>query len=364
LYCSSYLLCSFHRDVDYSQLTTLQEGVRRLEIKSYDSSSGVQSYRRLQTGLDCTTGYDVVFENWWDTVESGGAGPVEVTPVNTTYEEPNADDDGIGVMVGPADIVNTINLVNFTLAYNLDAFVCDTNNAPTIVPVYEQGDIFRICITPDEEATTDGLFMRQLDSMYYSKDGVELIQYAIEGGVADFFGFSEFECTPGTSVCWVETILRAEWFAVPGLVTMSGIGTLQFGSGSRRSLNNLITDGNQRELQNQNGEERGIFTFEFPVTTFQETLNHNNGSASSSNTVSQPQAILLVLLCFILITNCIFVFWLRQSRRIQNTIQGERLLKQRSKSRSNFDRDLHEGCGTENVQSQRKHNNKGKGWDA
>ena len=87
MYCSSYLLCSFHRDVDYSQLTTLQEGVRRLEIKSYDSSSGVQSYRRLQTGLDCTTGYDVVFENWWDTVESGGAGPVEVTPVLKNYTD-------------------------------------------------------------------------------------------------------------------------------------------------------------------------------------------------------------------------------------------------------------------------------------
>jgi hypothetical protein len=323
LYCSPYLLCSFHRDVDYSQATTLQEGVRRLEIKSYDDSSSVQSYRRLEDGtLDCSGGYGVAFENWWT-----GTG-AEVTPVNTTYVDDSSDDGGIGLMVGP--YTSTLDTVNFTLAYNLKAFVCDTNYAPIIIPVYEQGDLFRICISPDEEAADDGLMMRKLDSMYYSKDGVELVQYAIEGGVADFFGFSEFECTPGTSVCWVETILRAEWFAVPGLVSMSGIGTLQFGDGSRRSL---ITDGNQRELQNQN-DERGIFAFEFPVTTFQETLIHNNGSASSSNTVSQPQAILLVLLCFILITNCIFVLWLRQSRRIQNTIEGERLLEHRSKSRS------------------------------
>jgi hypothetical protein len=339
--------------VDYSQTTTLQEGVRKLEVKSYDDSSGVQSYRHLEAAaLDCSAGYDVVFENWWT-----GTG-TEVTPVNTTYVDPGTDDDGIGVMVGPA--TNVLNMVNFTLAYNLKAFVCDTNYAPTIIPVYEQGDLFRICISPDEEAAEDGLMMRQLDSMYYSKDGVELIQYAIEGGVADFFGFSQFECTPGTSVCWVETILRAEWFAVPGLVTMSGIGTLQFGS--RRSLYNLITDENQRELQNQNDEERGIFTFEFPVTTFQETLIHNNGSASSSNTVSQPQAILLVLLCFVLITNCIFVFWLRQSRRIENTIQGERLLKHRSKSRSS--KEGEEVLIALNVESQRNNNNnnKGKGW--
>lgn len=314
--------------MDYSQTTQLQEGVRRLEVKSYDHSSSVQSYRHLEaTALDCSNGYDLVFENWWT-----GTG-AEVTPVNTTYVAPDADtdadDDGIGIMIGPAMNTLDMNMINFTVAYNLKAFVCDTNYAPTIIAVYEQGDLFRICISPDEEATEDGLMMRQLDSMYYSKDGVELIQYAIEGGVADFFGFSEFECTPGSPVCWVETILRAEWFAVPGLVTMSGIGTLQFGSGSRRSL----TDENQRELQGQNDEERGIFKFEFPVTTFQETLIHNNGSASSSNTVSQPQAILLVLLCFILITNCIFVFWLRQSRRIENTIQGERLLEHRNKSR-------------------------------
>jgi len=297
------------RDVDYSQTTTLQEGIRRLEIKSDDD-----------TGLDCSSGYDVVFENWWSSYSE------EVNPVDISYEE---TEDGVGVMVGPSD-KSMINQVNAELDYNLKAFECDENYAPKIIPVYEQGDLIRICITPDEVAAEDGLFMKKLDSMYFSKNGADFVQYAIDGGRVDYLGLSKFECTPGGFTCWIETVLRAEMFAQQGFVSLSGIGTLQFGSGSRRSLNNMVED--QRELQSQSSEERGKFTFKFPVTTFQETMVHHN--SSSSNSVSEPQAILLVLLCFILITNCIFVFWIRQSRRIYNTIQGEHLLKF-GKSRSN-----------------------------
>jgi len=329
------------RDVDYSQTTTLQEGIRRLEIKSDDD-----------TGLDCSSGYDVVFENWWSSYSE------EVNPVDISYEE---TEDGVGVMVGPSD-KSMINQVNAELDYNLKAFECDENYAPKIIPVYEQGDLIRICITPDEVAAEDGLFMKKLDSMYFSKNGADFVQYAIDGGRVDYLGLSTFECTPGGFTCWIETVLRAEMFAQQGFVSLSGIGTLQFGSGSgsRRSLNNMVEekttnkrivkdeteppnneeDGengdlkefDQRELQSQSSEERGRFTFKFPVTTFQETMVHHN--SSSSNSVSEPQAILLVLLCFILITNCIFVFWIRQSRRIYNTIQGEHLLKF-GKSRSN-----------------------------
>lgn len=62
--------------MDYSQTTTLQEGIRRLEIKSDDD-----------TGLDCSGGYDVVFENWWSSYSE------EVNPVDISYEE---TEDGVG----------------------------------------------------------------------------------------------------------------------------------------------------------------------------------------------------------------------------------------------------------------------------
>lgn len=72
--------------MDYSQTTTLQEGIRRLEIKSSDDTSSFQSLRRLE-GLDCSSGYEVVFENWWSSNNE------EVNPVDISYEE---TEDGVG----------------------------------------------------------------------------------------------------------------------------------------------------------------------------------------------------------------------------------------------------------------------------
>lgn len=315
------------REVKYSQTTQLQGGLRKLGTKLDDGLSNLQHHRRLN--VDCSLGYDVVFENWW----KEGSGVV-INPVNITYEEDVDDEEGkfSGVMVGPALAAGVGSWGSFdtNLTYNLEAYECDENNAPTIVSVYEQGDTIRVCIKPDEYATSSGLFMKSIDSMYLSKTGVDLIQYAIDGGQLDFFGFSEFDCSPGSSVCWVDTILRAEFFAAPGLVSISGIGSLQFGSIPRRSLHSE-QQRRQRELQNQQGRrERGKFTLQFPVTTFQETFHLKKGNLQA---MSQTQAILLVLLAFILIMNCILLCWIRQSRRIHSIAQAERLLKSQKSQR-------------------------------
>jgi len=137
-------------------------------------------------------------------------------------------------------------------------------------------------------------------------------------GQPDFYGLSEFECSPGSSQCWVSSILRAEFFSSPGLVTISGIGTLQFGSSASRSLHFEEEEEEQRQLQNQGRQERGKFTLQFPVTTFQETFQLKR---SNLQAMSQTQAILLVLLTFILIMNCTLLCWIKQSRRIHSLTQ-------------------------------------------
>jgi len=317
------------RDVEYIQTTTLQEGIRKLEIK-LDIDNDIQQQERRLNMMDCSSGYDVVFENWWT---NGGLSGVSVDPVNVTYEDTN-DNGGnstegnftlSGVMVGAA-LVGTLTQIETNISYNLEAYECDENNAPVIVPVYNQGDLFRICIKPDEVATSDGLFMRQLDSMYYSKSDVDVIQYAIEGGQRDFFGLSKSQCTPGSSVCWVESIIKAEFYASAGFVNIAGIGSLQFGSSpSRRSrsLYNSESDSlgqhqhqhqhqHPRELQDQGRQERGRFAFQFPDTTFQDTMKYRT---TKSNSMSNAQAIILVFLCFTFTMNCVFIVWIRLSRR-------------------------------------------------
>ena len=132
-----------------------------------------------------------------------------------------------------------------------------------------------------------------------------------------------------SSLAVVQAVLCFAWLLLPlqltaGERTIEGmpiLQRLQFGSGSpalrSRSLYNLDSNSdNLRELQDQGRQELGRFAFQFPVTTFQETLKHRS---KESNSMSNAQAIALVVLSFTLVMNWVFVFWIRQSRRIHHT---------------------------------------------
>jgi len=226
-------------------------------------------------------------------------------------------------MVGPADSLLQLNM---KISYTLDAFECNYSLVPIPILSYQQGDVIRICIKPGEVAENDGLSMRKIDSMSFQKDGIE-DYFAIFGGQEDFLGFSELFCTSGSPICYVDTLLKAEWFAEQGFVEVSGIATLQFGSSRRRrSLSSMNDEDQQRVLQlgENNDKELGRFSVKFPVTTFQETMVQRNNN--NDNIVSQTQAVLLVVLCFLQITSCIFVLWIRHTRQSRKSGQEKYLL--------------------------------------
>lgn len=308
------------RDVEYLQTSTLAQSIRRkLEIQVDNTLASFQNGRRLSSTMNCTgEGYGVVFENWWKT-----EGGVFIEPVNTTNTTFDDDSDGdetdpfAGIIVGPAEVGGIQNAVQQNISFNLNTFICDINNEETQMPsVYNQGDLFRLCIEPDGRAKDNGLFLQSLDSMKYSKptaSGTNLEQYAVEGGVVDPL-LSSLQCSSGSSLCSVQTILKAEFFASKGDVEVVGVAKLQFGDTAIRNLH-------QRELQTQDlPQERGSFAIKFPVTTFEEALKSAN--ESNTNSMSVTQAILLVVLTFVFVMNSVFIFWIRQSRRIYNTEQG------------------------------------------
>merc|ERR1712224_365963 len=163
-------------------------------------------------------------------------------------------------MVGPSN-TSSISQLNTALSYQLDAFICDESFVPTNLPFYQQGDVIKICVKPDKIAEIDGLSMKQIDSMTFKKAGID-DYFAVYNGMDDFHGFSESSCKSGNPICWVDTLLKAEWFAEEGIVEVYGVASLQFES--RRSLKNMD------DVKTKNGEERGKFSTTFPVLTFQE----------------------------------------------------------------------------------------------
>ena len=293
--------------MNYEQTTILTTNVRNLQ------ASVNQNHRHL--AVDCTGGYDVVFEEWWS-----GSG-VDIDPDNSTATN-NTAGNATGVLVAPNEVIfmggSGTGLNGSDAFFLADAYECDENNLPVTVPVYKQGDALRICIKPDVRSTENGLYMRRIDSMYLSRPDIpEIIQYAVEGGLEDFYGMSQVICARGSTVCRVETIIRAEFFASPGVITIGGIASLQFGPHSSRHLSD-----HRRYLQQE--DERRRFRVSFPVATFQEDLERG-----MDNFMSQPQAILLVVLTFTMLISWVILLWIRSTRRLHQQAMTYNLDKEK-----------------------------------
>lgn len=154
--------------------------------------------------------------------------------------------------------------------------------------------------------------MRNVETLQYTKSDVPNPYYAVFGGQPDFLGFSELTCEPGSSLCYVETLLKAEWFQNQGFVEVTGVATLQFGQGSSE----------RRLQQNNDGDDLGSFVLNFPISKFiaddwktTSLSGGGGGSRNSSSGVSMTQSMILIATSFALIVEWIFLIWIRSSRR-------------------------------------------------
>jgi hypothetical protein len=315
----------------------IKADVRKLELEMDNSifeQNSDQSHRRL--AYDCSDGYEGVFENWWNitVLESGDIILPNVTvmapvdPYAVTYDNVDvAPEDQTGpeepgeglvkIVIAPENALNLNDVdglgggqVGFEDFFLLIAYACDENNfATTTVTPLQQGDTIRICVEPDQKSIEYGFVMKQMDSTYYTRDDIPgLIQYAVEGGQPDFWGMSEIVCIPGSLKCSVETTIRAEFFASPGIISVSGAASFQWDFERRRNLNEK--DG--RDLQAVDGRDvndEGRFNIVFPLTTFQETMDMKAKGPSSL------QSFLLIILSFTLILASSVLLWIKDTRR-------------------------------------------------
>jgi hypothetical protein len=162
------------------------------------------------------------------------------------------------ILVSPKNkLVRTANQ-----AYLLEAFQCDEAfvelSATEKAVARDQGTIIRICVRPNADARPDGVKMREVQSLTFSRTDPNVSQVAVEDSRPDVNGLTILTCNAGDDICMVETILTAQFFGTPSVVTGVGMGSMQFGrvSGSLRS-------GGARALQQ---ESTVVGTAEFNVT--------------------------------------------------------------------------------------------------
>jgi len=113
--------------------------------------------------------------------------------------------------------------------YTLEGWLCNATNHRVYdpIPIY-QGTPTRVCVTPNAEARADGVYMRAIDSFYWTRDTIFQTAITPHQVAAPL---TEIECVPGMRICAFTTMLRADFFFKRGRVGGAGFGWLQFGRG-------------------------------------------------------------------------------------------------------------------------------------
>ena len=118
-------------------------------------------------------------------------------------------------------------------------FRCDANDAliSNLTPI-NQGTVVRVCVTPDAEATADGIKMRSIDLFTWSRTlPSEVTQAAIiSRGTVAANQLTTLNLCRGLPICSFETILFANFYTALGSVAGSGVASMQFGSNTERHL--------------------------------------------------------------------------------------------------------------------------------
>jgi hypothetical protein len=256
---------------DGSGLRTVNVGV---SVQPEQISADTNIYEEFTTNgeLSAVVTFCVRFA-----LSTSGASPIEVNFLETIVILNVKLTDGFeidNISVAPRDkLIRTANQV-----YLLEAFQCDSNKAELSTQqkqvVRNQGAIIRVCVRPDAQARPDGIKMREIQSLTYSRTAPDATQAAVENGAAALNGLSDLSCDPGSDVCMVETILVADFYRITGVVSGSGIGSMQFGSANRRLRSS------ERDLQTVQ-DEAGSAQFDLSVET---VAGEDTGASGASST--------------------------------------------------------------------------------
>lgn len=189
------------------------------------------------------------------------------------------------ISVTPRDqLVQTANQ-----AYQVEGFLCDFKNRELSdsekAAARNQGSLLRVCVRPDEEARGDSVFMRSIDNFTWQRDFGGAIGIQNQEAVVDrepaLNGLTTLECVSGSEVCAFESILFAAMFRTPGLVTGSGVASMQFGTetitNTRRELRSLQDRGDE------GAAAQAEFDFDMEVVPVRNPyLNYGDDSSSSA----------------------------------------------------------------------------------
>jgi hypothetical protein len=177
--------------------------------------------------------------------------------------------------------------------YQVVGFRCsDTDVLISDAAAINQGTVVRVCVTPDAEATADGIKMRSIDSFTWTRalPVPAVSQAAIIGrDLPAANDLTTYTPCRGEAICSFETILLANFYTSLGAVTGSGVASMQFGTNASRRLRSGV-----RNLQED--DVAGGSEFELDLSIAKAGNFQGNSAASSMSLMSMLSLLSLALL--------------------------------------------------------------------
>lgn len=134
----------------------------------------------------------------------------------------------------------------------VEAFECDSDNNPITEPTLKtQGSRVRICVQPNAYTQEFGVVMKSINRLKLIRGDVSDDIIVPDGVILDLLQ-TEYECTPGETICSVETSISNSFFYSRGVVNVEGVAWLQYTSfsNSRRVIEVPLQIGVPNQPQN------------------------------------------------------------------------------------------------------------------
>jgi hypothetical protein len=134
-----------------------------------------------------------------------------------------------------------------SLDWGVDMYRCDDRlkKIRDPVPAVPNGLRFRICITPNESARDEGVYLALIKSFHFERD--DIIQNAVSTFETD--EVTEVQCHRGADLCVIDTVLSNEFFHSSGEIKGEGSIYLQFGYQPKATRQRSLRRSVQVDLQ-------------------------------------------------------------------------------------------------------------------
>jgi len=195
---------------------------------------------------------------------------VQINLRSSTYTRSLYDYE-VGEVVGEKPAEYVVKVEPIDKVFSAEAFSCDSNNNLVKKKTLVEGDHMKLCIQPDKEATSAGVYINSIESFSFGRANDDKIQIVVDSyGRVTNDNRTQVECTSGVTKCSINSTLEDWFFDDDASIVVTGFVILQFGVNNQRRRAHIV----YRDLVESSDSDLG-FAGRSQVDAYFDTVGRN-----------------------------------------------------------------------------------------